>query len=59
MISWAWCVQVEGQAQFAKAAVACPWLKYPVTNLGGTVRMSKNALQARLLFLSLQGLYAS
>ncbi|CAL8466123.1 g5659 [Coccomyxa elongata] len=37
--------QVEGRAHFAKAAIACPWLKYPMTNLGGTVRMADNALK--------------
>jgi hypothetical protein len=39
-------VQVEGKAHFSKAAMLCPWLKYPITNLGGTVRMSENALKA-------------
>jgi hypothetical protein len=39
-------LQVEGRAHFAKAAMACPWLKYPLTNLGGTVRMAENALKA-------------
>ena len=39
-------LQVEGRAHFAKAAMACPWLKYPLTNLGGTVRMADNALKA-------------
>lgn len=43
-------VQVEGRAQFAKAAIACPWLKYPMTNLGGTVRMADNALKANSPF---------
>ncbi len=38
-------MQVEGKAQFAKAAMLCPWLRYPITNLGGTVRLANNALK--------------
>lgn len=36
--------QVEGRAHFSKAAMLCPWLKYPITNLGGSVRLADNAL---------------
>ena len=36
--------QVEGRAHFSKAAMLCPWLKYPITNLGGSVHLADNAL---------------
>ena len=36
--------QVEGRAHFSKAAMLCPWLKYPITNLGGSVHLADSAL---------------
>lgn len=36
--------QVEGRAHFSKAAMLCPWLKYPITNLGGSVHLADRAL---------------
>ena len=37
-------MQIEGRAHFSKAAMLCPWLKYPITNLGGSVHLSDGAL---------------
>lgn len=39
--------QIEGRAHFSKAAMLCPWLKYPITNLGGSVRLADGALMVR------------
>lgn len=39
--------KVEGSAQLAKAALVCPWTRYPVSNLSATVRLADNALTAR------------
>ena len=38
---------VEGAAQLSKAALVCPWTRYPVSNLSATVRLADNALKAR------------
>ncbi len=37
-------MQIEGRAHFSKAAMLCPWLKYPITNLGGSVHLADGAL---------------
>ncbi len=37
-------MQIEGRAHFSKAAMLCPWLKYPITNLGGSVSLADGAL---------------
>ena len=35
---------VTGRASFSKATLDCPLLKYPVTGLGGEVRLAGGAL---------------
>ena len=37
--------RVEGAAQVSKAALVCPWTRYPVSNLSATVRLADNALK--------------
>ncbi len=44
-------LRVEGAAQLAKAALVCPWTRYPVSNLSATVRLADNALKVRPLTL--------
>ena len=40
--------RVEGAAQVSKAALVCPWTRYPVSNLSATVRLADNALKVPL-----------
>ncbi len=36
--------EVEGAARTGKATILCPYLKFPITNLGGLLRLSDNML---------------
>ena len=31
----------------------CPWLKYPITNLGGAVRLENGALMVKITITSI------
>ncbi|KAK9840821.1 hypothetical protein WJX81_007219 [Elliptochloris bilobata] len=41
--------RVEGAAQLSKAALVCPWTRYPISNLSATVRLADNALKVEAL----------
>ena len=41
--------EVEGAAVAGKATILCPYLRFPITNAGGTMRLSDNMLTVRFL----------
>ncbi len=36
--------EVEGAAEAGKATILCPYLRFPITNAGGTMRFANNLL---------------
>ena len=36
---------MQGRAAFTRAALSCPWLKFPVTNLNGSLHVADKAIQ--------------
>ena len=38
---------MQGRAAFTRAALSCPWLKFPVTNLSGSLHVADKAIQVR------------